>query len=127
MSVDLCGRGRLTQNTQLMTEHDRSADAVDIKSFYSQLLHLLEFTRDMDRNTDDGKFAKSRGTIHYVLDEELEHVFVEDIVDRVRVLRRCPHSAFRRRPQRGPARIRVRGQAEIIGCIPPRRLARPAE
>jgi len=59
-----------------MTEHDRSADAVDIKSFYSQLLHLLEFTRDMDRNTDDGKFAKSRGTIHYVLDENVFEFFV---------------------------------------------------
>src|SRR5262245_20047440 len=58
-----------------MTEHDRSAEAVDIKSFYSQLLHLLEFTRDMDRNTDDAKFARA-GTIHYVVDENVFEFFV---------------------------------------------------
>jgi hypothetical protein len=58
-----------------MAENDLAVDTANIKSFYSQLLHLLEFTRDMDRNVDDGRFAKGR-LIHYVFDENVFEFFV---------------------------------------------------
>jgi hypothetical protein len=47
-----------------------------VTTFYSQLLQLLEFTRDMDRNTSDSRFAKAGNHIHYVLDETVFEFFI---------------------------------------------------
>jgi hypothetical protein len=47
-----------------------------VTTFYSQLLHLLEFTRDMDRNTADSRFAKAGNHIHYVFDENVFEFFI---------------------------------------------------
>jgi hypothetical protein len=66
-----------------MAENEPTADAAHIKSFYSQLLHLLEFARDMDRNVDDGRFSKT-GKIHYVLDENVFEFFVGARNQRIR-------------------------------------------
>lgn len=45
-------------------------------TFYQQLLALLEFTRDMDRNRDDASFARHRQGVHYVFDENVFEFFI---------------------------------------------------
>jgi hypothetical protein len=49
----------------------------NVRDFYTRLLHLLEFTRDMDRNTFDAEFASRPGrTIHHVFDENVIEFFI---------------------------------------------------
>jgi hypothetical protein len=59
-----------------MTQQGRVLDASAVKNFYSQLLHLLEFTRDMDRNIWESRFAEGKNHIHYVFDENVFEFFV---------------------------------------------------
>ena len=61
-----------------MPPNEPSLAPPNIREFYSRLLRLLEFTRDMDRNNSDSTFVArgKRNVIHYVFDENIFEFFI---------------------------------------------------
>ena len=55
---------------------DPVAQPEELRPVLEQVLRFVDITRDLERNQDDGSFAKDDGTIFYVFDENVFEMFV---------------------------------------------------